>query len=180
MDTLECIQTRRSIRRFTAEPVEEKHLQQILEAVRFAPSWANTQCVEVVVVRELQQKTALEGTLSPGNPARAGFVQAPVVVALCARRGKAGFYRGRATTAHGDWYLFDAGIAAQNLCLAAHALGYGTVHVGSIDHLAAARVLAVPEDLAVIELIPIGRPAETPRIPPRREPAEWIHLERHS
>jgi nitroreductase len=180
MDTLECIRTRRSIRKFTADLVEEKDLQQILEAVRFAPSWANTQCVEVVVVREMQQKMALQDTVSPGNPARAGILQAPVVIALCARRGKAGFFKGRATTAHGDWFMFDAGIAAQNLCLAAHALGYGSVHVGLIDHLAAARLLSLPEELAVIELIPIGRPAESPRMPPRRDLAEWIHIEHHS
>lgn len=158
MDALECIRNRRSIRRFTTDPVDEKDLQQILDAVRFAPSWANTQCVELIVVCEAAQKTALQEVLSPSNPARAGLVQAPAVVVLCARRGKAGFYRGRATTAHGDWYMFDAGIAAQNLCLAACALGYGTVHVGSIDHIAAGRLLSLPEELSVIELIPIGRP----------------------
>ena len=44
--------------------------------------------------------------------------------------------------------MFDAGIAAEHLCLAAHALGLGTVHVGTIlSHKALDEILGLPEDI---------------------------------
>jgi nitroreductase len=179
MDAIECMMTRRSIRKFTSDPVSEKDLNVILEAVRFAPSWANTQCVELILIREEALKHSLRETLSAGNPAREGLLQAPVVIALCAKRNRAGAKKGSFATQYGDWYMFDAGIGAQNLCLAAHALGYGTVHVGLFDHTAAGKILGLPEDVALLELIPLGRPAVHPEAPARRSLAEWVHQNRY-
>ena len=59
MDTLETIKNRRSIRKFKADPVDEKTVETLLDAARLAPSWANTQCWKFVVVREAQTKSAL-------------------------------------------------------------------------------------------------------------------------
>jgi nitroreductase len=59
MDTLEAIKTWRSTRKFQDRPVEEEKLEEILDAVRRAPSWANTQCWKLVVVEDGDMKRKL-------------------------------------------------------------------------------------------------------------------------
>ena len=56
MDLMEAIKGRRSIRKYKPDPVSEETLQKIMEAVRWAPSWANTQCWEVIVVKDPKDK----------------------------------------------------------------------------------------------------------------------------
>ncbi len=56
MDLFEAIKTRRSIRRYKDTPVEDEKLQNVLEAVRMAPSWANMQCWRLVVVKDKTMK----------------------------------------------------------------------------------------------------------------------------
>ena len=68
-ELMSIIQGRRSIRRYQDKLIPEDHLQQILEAIRWSPSWANTQCWEVVVVKDPAMKENLKGTLSSTNPA---------------------------------------------------------------------------------------------------------------
>jgi nitroreductase len=179
MDAMECMLTRRSVRKFTEDPVIRADLEKILEAVRYSPSWENTQCWELVLVRDADQKQRLQEAIPGNNPARKGLLQAPVVIALCARRGRAGGKPEAYMSGYGDWFMFDAGIAAQNLCLAAWALGYGTVNVGWLDHAAGAKVLGLPDDVALLELIPLGRPAKQPKTPRRREIPEFVHQERY-
>jgi nitroreductase len=124
-------------------------------------------------------KQRLQATLPPkGNPALAAVVQAPVVLALCGWLKRSGFYKGEAVTKFGDWFMFDLGIACQSLCLAAHALGLGTVVVGLFDHARAAAELNVPPDCELVALIPLGHPAKSPGAPARREPAEFAHPDR--
>ncbi len=178
-DLMEIIRSRRSVRKYLDEPVSENDLEKILEAVRWAPSWANTQCWEVVIVKDPGVKEALQATLPPkGNPAVKAMVQAPVVLVLCARKGVSGYYKGQVTTKFGDWFMYDLGIATQNICLMAHHLGLGTVIVGLFDHEKARGVLDVPDGYEVVTMIPLGRPAKTGKAPKRREPKEFSHHER--
>ncbi len=177
MEALECILERRSIRRYKSDQVSEEDLNVVLEAFRWAPSWANTQCWELVVVRDTAMKEKLQSLLPPVNPARPALTKAPVVIAICGKTGKSGFYKESACTLYGDWMLFDLGIAAQNLCLAAHSLGLGTVHVGLFDHAQAGKVLGLPDDIKVVELIPLGHPERRPDKTPRRETADFVHRE---
>jgi len=170
MDALECIMTRRTIRKFMDSPVADKDLREIIKAVRMAPSWANTQCVSLVVIKDPEIKKALQGTLPQGNPARNGVVEAPCVIALCAKKGLSGYYNGEPATPFGDWFLFDAGIACQNLALAAHAMGYGIVNVGLMDQEAASSIIKLPEEMVCLELLPLGRPAKIPEKAPERKP----------
>jgi nitroreductase len=147
-----------------------------MEAVRWAPSWANTQCWEVVQVQDPEVKRALQSTLPPkGNPAFKAVVEAPVVLAVCGRSRESGFYKGEATTRHGDWLLFDLGLATQNLCLAAAALGLGTVIVGLFDHDRAAEILRLPGGVELVALVPVGHPAKISAAPKRRETVEFVH-----
>jgi nitroreductase len=173
---LDIVKTRRSIRKYEERDVAAEALSAILESVRWAPSWANTQCWEIVVVRDPAVKEQLQATLPPkGNPARGAVVQAPVVLALCGRLKSSGFYRDQVTTKFGDWFMFDLGIACQTICLTAHALKLGTVVVGLFDHAKAASVLKVPEGCELVAMIPLGYPAKISSAPNRREVAEFIH-----
>jgi nitroreductase len=103
------------------------------------------------------------------------MVQAPVVLVLCAKLKSSGFYKGEVTTKFGEWFMFDLGVACQNLCLAAHALGLGTVVVGLFDHDKAKRVLQVPESHELVVMVPLGFPAKISAAPNRREVGEFRH-----
>ncbi|HDI59815.1 MAG TPA: nitroreductase [Desulfobacteraceae bacterium] len=173
----QVIEQRRSIRKYEDRDVPEELVNRILEAVRWSPSWTNCQCWEVVVVRDAATKEKLQETIAPKNPATKAIVAAPVVLALCGRLGVSGYYDNKPSTKFGDWYLFDLGIATQSLCLAAHALGLGTVIVGLFDHDGAKSVLNVPQGVELVALIPLGYPAKSPSPPKRREIAEFTHRE---
>lgn len=175
---MDLVKTRRSIRKYEDRDVPPATLDTVLEAVRWAPSWANTQCWELVVVRDRSIRQQLQSTLPPkGNPAAGAMVQAPVVLALCGRLKSSGYYKEQASTKFGDWFMFDLGIACQTICLAAHALGLGTVVVGLFDHDKAKAILKVPEGCELVAMIPLGFPAKISSAPHRREIAEFTHQE---
>jgi nitroreductase len=174
-DLMEIIKGRRSIRRYQDKDIPEADLQQILESIQWSPSWANTQCWEVVVVKTKDMKEKLNETLTTTNPARKGLLGAPVVLALCGKLHSSGYYKGEVTTKFGDWFMFDLGIATQSLCLTAHHLGLGTVVVGLFDHDKAKNVLGVGEGYELVVLIPVGYPAKDSPAPKRREISEFTH-----
>lgn len=176
MSALEAvIRNRRSIRKFTDQNVSANLLNQVLEAVKWAPSWKNTQCWEVVVVRNPEIKQALADIVSFKNPATQVVASAPVVLAMCGRRERAGYHEGTATTKFGDWFMFDLGLATQNLCLRAHDLGLGTVIVGAFDHDRANQILKMPAENDCVVLIPLGYPNQTPKVKQRKDVAEFTH-----
>lgn len=179
MDVLEAIKTRRSIRRYKPTPVDDETLAKVLEAARWAPSWANTQCWRFIIVRDDDTKAELAATLSTNNPATNAIKSAPIVIVACAELKRSGYYHGEATTTKGDWHMFDIGIAMQNLMLAAHSLGLGTVHVGNLpDSKKAEAILGVPEGFTVVEITPLGYPDGEARTPPRKELSEFIYNEK--
>jgi nitroreductase len=178
MDTLEAIKTRRSIRRYKTNPVDDNVLTQVMEAARWSPSWANTQCWRFIIVRSDSIKTELAGALSLNNPSTNAIKTAPIVIAICAELKKSGFYRGEASTLKGDWYMFDTALAMENLALAAHALGLGTVHVGNFDAKKVEGILGIPEGFTVVEMTPLGYPDGEARVVPRKELAEIVFNEK--
>ncbi len=176
MDVLEAIKTRRSVRRYRADPIDDKTLEVVLEAARLAPSWANTQCWRFIIVRDAALKSQLAGTLTgmteKPNRAALAITNAPVVIVACAELGKSGYKQGAPATDKGDWFMFDVALAMENLALAAHSLGLGTVHVGLFDARRAAAILNVPDGFCVVEMAPLGYPDEVPRVTLRKEPPE--------
>ena len=172
---MDILKNRRSVRNFEDRQVEDEKLNQVLEAIQWSQSWANTQCWEVVVIKDQNVKTKLQETLVKGNPATKSMVEAPVLLALCAKLKSSGYYKEQVTTKFGDWFMFDLGLATQNACLAAHALGLGSVVVGLFDHDKAKEVLQVPEGYEIVDIIPLGYPAKIPKTPERREISDFTH-----
>lgn len=70
--------------------------------------------------------------------------------------------------------MFDAGLAAQTFCLAAHELGLGTVIMGVFDEAGISRLLALPPERELAALIAVGYPAEAPAAPRRKPVTELI------
>lgn len=178
MEVLEAINTRRSIRKYKSDPVDDKMLETVLEAARQAPSWANTQCWHFVVVRKAETRGKLSNTLDEANPARDAVGSAPLVIVACAEMGKAGRKDGEVVTDKGDWFMFDVALAMQNLVLAAHSLGLGTVYVGRFDAKEVARILTIPQGCCAVAMTPLGYPDETKNPRPRKELDEIVHYDK--
>jgi len=178
MDFFEVVETRRSIRRFMDKPVEEDKLQAILEAVRQAPSWANLQCWRFIVVKDpavkekISEISYVESFFAPkgykANPSKKGLAEAPVIIVACADPSQSGTIWGQ------SYYMTDMGIAAQNLMLAARALGLGTVFVGVFDEEKIHSMLAIPPNIRVVGLFPVGYPLEEKASGPARKPLNEI------
>jgi nitroreductase len=177
-DLMNIIKGRRSIRKYQDKAVPEELLNQVLESVRWAPSWANTQCWEIIVVKDQANRERLQEALVNVNPAKKAMAQAPVVLAICGKLKSSGYYKDQVTTKFGDWLMFDLGIATQTLCLTAHDLGLGTVITGLIDHNKVREILGIPEDYEVVALTPLGYPAKDSTAPKRREVSEFTHYEK--
>ncbi len=180
MEALECIKTRRSIRRFTQEPVTQQQVAQVVSAAAFAPSWKNTQVARYILVtdREKLDKISNECVLDFTYNANT-LSHAPALVALTMVTGRSGFERDGSYSSplEGHWQSFDAGIAAQTFCLAAHALGLGTVIMGIYDPVKVAQVLSVPQGQTVAALIAIGHPAQEPEAPKRKNVEELLSVQ---
>lgn len=178
MDLINIIRERRSVRNFTDQEIPQDLLHLLLDAVRWSPSWANTQCWEVIIVKDKGIKEQLQATISQKNPATKAIVAAPTLLVFCGKKKSAGYYSQVAATKFDDWMLFDLGIAVQTLCLTAHAHGLGTVIVGLFDHDAAGKILQTPEGYETVAIVPIGYPGKIPSAPKRKAVSEFIHNEK--
>lgn len=174
----DLIASRRSVRRFQSREVESDTLDQVFEAARMSPTWGNLQCQELVVVQSADDKDKLAGLLSKKNPATLCIKSAPVVIAVCGRPKRSGYYKDIQVTRYAHWFLYDLGIVSQNICLKAWELGLGSVIVGSFDHDAVEELLDIPADLELVALIPIGYPDHQPSAPKRREITDFVHFDK--
>ncbi len=180
MEVLEAIKTRRSIRQYKTTPVDDKAIELVLEAARWAPSWTNTQCWRFIVVRDSNTKIELANTLSDNNPAIDAMKSVPVVIVASAELAKSGCREGEPRTDKGGyWYMFDVALAMQNLVLAACSLGLGTVYVGSFDAKRVASILEVPQGFCVVSMTPLGYPDREPNPRPRKELSEIIFYDKY-
>ncbi len=154
MDTLEAIHTRRSIRRYTSQSVEDELIQEILAAGMSAPSAGNQQPWQFIVITN---KSVLE-EIPHISPYAAMVREAPVAILICGDLKLERF--------KGFW-VQDCSAATQNMLLAAHALGLGAVWTGIYpmqDRVEGfKKLLRIPEDVIPFALIPIGYPAQQSR-----------------
>lgn len=171
METVKCIETRRSIRKFKTQQVPRETMQEIVAAAAFAPSWKNTQVTRYVVIEkaEIKQRIADEATL--GFEHNNGIIKdAPALVVVTMVHGRSGFERdGSYTTSKEDrWEVFDAGLATQTFCLAAHDKGVGSVILGIFDESKVAEIIGLAEGQKVAALVAVGFADEEPVAPKRK------------
>jgi nitroreductase len=186
MEILEATRNRRSIRKYRHDPVDDRTLETVLEAARWAPSWKNNQCWRFVVVQDSAIKNQLADTLTslaPTNITIEAIKEAPVLIVACAEVGKSGYSSrqpDRPRTDKGEWwYMYDVALAMQNLILTAHSLGLGTVHVGEFDAKEAAHILDVPDGYCIVSMTPLGYPDEQPDARPRKELSEIVFYDKY-
>lgn len=170
MDAITMIKERRSIRKFKNEKVDREIMKEIVSISKWAPSWVNYQVARYTLVdnEETIKQLATEGVN--------GFVYnmdtlktAKGVAVLSFIKGKSGKLDENeyATSKSNVWEVFDAGIACQTFCLAAHAKGVGTCIMGVINDESISKIVDLPEEETVAALIVYGyedgHPAPTPR-----------------
>jgi nitroreductase len=168
VETLDAILTRRSIRRYTPEPVPETVIAEILRAAMSAPSAGNQQPWQFVVIADRR----LRHEIPAFHPYAQMLREAPVAIVVC------GDLR---LESYRDYWIQDCSAATQNLLLAAHAKGLGAVWVGIYpkeDRVARLQqLLGLPAEVIPLAVVPIGHPAE--RIPPAtRYDASRVHRDR--
>lgn len=140
---------RRSIRKFTDEPVTEEQIEGILRAAMAAPSACNQQpwCFYVVTNRELIQQLS---TATPFTRLAAG---APVVIVPC--------YREEVTAP--KFCQIDMSAATENMLLEIDSLGLGATWMGIAPMQQRMKLVAdmigAPEEVKVFALIAVGHPA---------------------
>lgn len=163
MDFQKLVLARYSVRAYRPDPVPDPLLRQVLEAARLAPSACNRQPFRVVVIRTRGREAELLRVYP-----REWFVQAPLVLAVCAVPGEA-WERSR----YDGWSAAetDATIATDHMLLAAADLGLGTCWIAAFDPKAAREVLHLPKDVVPVAFTPLGWPADQPG-PKERKPLE--------
>lgn len=170
MTAKDCILGRRSIRRFKPDAINHDILEEIVETASYAPSWKHTQITRYIAVEGALKDQIAAQACEAWKPNADIINSAPVLMVISIIKNRSGFERdGSYSTPRNDgWQMYDAGVASQTFCLAAHDKGIGSVILGIFDSAKVASILEVPEDRDVIALIPIGYPAEEPVAPKRK------------
>ena len=162
MTVTEAIRKRYSCRAYQDRPVEQKKLSQIFETARLAPSAKNEQDWRFVVVTDKEKKQQVaESTNRPEVFGKAG-----VIIAACSNSD----YVMKCGQAIGP---IDVAIALDHISLLAAELGLGTCWIGSFETEKVRKILEIPQDVAIIELMTLGYPADGQR-ETTREPVEKI------
>lgn len=148
METLEAIFTRRSIRRYTKEPIAKEVIQRLLEAGMSAPSACDFQPWHLIVIDDRKILDEI-----PSFHKHAGMLsEAPLAILVC----------GEPDTSR--YWQQDCAAVSQNILLAAHALGLGAVWLGLYPReqrtQPVQKLLGIPEAVTPLSLIAIGYPAE--------------------
>jgi nitroreductase len=168
MDFSNLIQTRYSVRAYKPDPVGEAELHQVLEAARMAPTAANRQPFQLIVIHTDGREDELRRIYN-----RDWFVRAPLVICACGIPG------GAWTRADNKNYaVVDVAIVMDHLILQAADLGLGTCWVGAFDAGAARDILGIPDGIEPIAFTPLGYPADKPKAKERKPVETLVRYER--
>ncbi len=162
MTLLEVIRKRYSCRAYQERPIEQEKLDSLFEAARLAPSAKNTQDWRFVVVSDKETKHQVAETTNRPEV----FEKAGVIIAACSNSD----YVMTCGQAIGP---IDIAIALEHIALQAAELGLATCWIGSFYPEKVRTILGIPDDIAIIELMTVGYPADSPK-QPSREPIEKI------
>ena len=149
MNVIDAIKKRASVRSYLDKPMEDEELNAVLEAGRLAPSADNRQEWRFVVVKDGEVRRKL-GEAANGQ----SFVgDAAAVIVACAVTD------GHVMSCGQLSYPIDVAIALDHISLAAVEYGLGSCWIGAFNEGKVKEILGIPEEVRVVELMPIGYPA---------------------
>lgn len=164
MDVYEAVMVRKSVRSYLNKPVEKEKLGRILEAGRSAPSARNAQEWRFLVVQDEEKRRRL---IDAANGQQ--FVgEAPIVIVCCGVQERGNMRCGQ------DPLPIDVAIAMDHMTLAAAAEGLGTCWIGSFYPEKVREILGIPEEIVIVELLPLGYPREPAKAAKNRLPLDEI------
>jgi nitroreductase len=170
MDILDLVKKRRHIHHFSPEPVSDENLRKLLEAARWAPSAGNLQPWEIIIITSDEDRNKLVDSLKMKDFMRS----APLILVFCADLDRSSArYAERGSSLYA---IQDTAAAIQNVLLTATGLGLGSGWVGHFDDDATASLFKLPPNVRPMALIMIGKSAENPEPPPRREIEDFTHI----
>ena len=151
MDAVEAILSRRSVRRYTKEPVPEDTITEVLQAAMSAPSAGNEQPWHFVIINDRK----ILDEIPKVHPYSQSVRTASVAIAVCGDLDME-VYKG--------FWVQDCSAAAENILIAVRAKGLGAVWLGihPIEDRVSGmqRLLKLPEHVIPLAVIPIGYPEE--------------------
>ena len=168
MNFHELIKKRYSVRAYKTDPVEDEKLLQVLDAARLAPTAANRQPLQFIVIHTAGREAELKRIYG-----KDWFSQAPVVVCACSLPSQAW-----SRMDNKNYNQVDAAIAMDHLILAAADLGLGTCWIAAFDPTVAREILQLPEGVEPIAFTPLGSPADQPKEKKRKTLSELVRYER--
>jgi len=160
MNLLEVIKNQRSIRKFQKKEITKEIIDELIEALIWAPSAGNLQSRKFYFVFNQEIKEKLVGAAFGQD----SISKAPLVIVACLDENISHHYGERGKNLYG---ICDVAVAVQNLMLLAAEKGLGTCWVGAFDEKEVSKILNLPGNLRPIAIIPVGYPAEKPSPPPR-------------
>ncbi len=170
MEALEAILSRRSIRRFRADDIDDEHIHQMLAAGFAAPSAHNERPWHFIIIRERETLRELVRV----HPYAGMLSHAPLAILVCADLA----LRKDDTV---DYWVQDCAAATENILLAAHGMGLGACWLGMYpreNRVAILKTLLdLPESVIPFCAIAVGKPAET-KPPSQRESSDRLHYEK--
>lgn len=170
MEFSELIRQRYSVRAYKPNPIEDEKIQKVLDAARMAPTAANRQPFQLIVIHSKGCEEELRRMYH-----REWFIQAPIIICAVGLTSQ-GWVRG----ADGKNYTeVDVAIAMDHLILEATNQGLGTCWIAAFNPDAVRQVLGLPEDVEPIALTPLGYAADQPPVTKMRKPlSELVRYER--
>ena len=170
MDVFDAITERRSIRAYKPDPVPEDKLNRILEAARLAPSAKNRQPWKFIVVKD----PIIRQALVPACKGQRFVGEAPVVIVGVAETTD------YVLTCGIPAHIIDIAIAMTQITLQAMEEGLGTCWIGAFYQDEVKKILGIPPDKQVVELMTLGYPAESPAPRSRKSFEEVFVFDRYS
>jgi nitroreductase len=172
-ECIKQIKSRRSIRRFSSEPIHEGDIKDIARIGFSAPSAGNRQPWRIVIVTEQDVKDQLSNAAG----GQTFMARAPVVFVVCGvPEESAERYKERGMTLY---VLQDTAALTLNILHAAHMLGYGACWIGAFNEEAVSKILHIPSNMRPVAMIPVGKiEGNLPEMKPRRNLSEVLVRER--
>lgn len=168
MDFLNLVQNRYSVRAYQPTEIEQVKIDQILEAVRLAPTAANRQPFRLILIHTRGREAELSRIYD-----KDWFIQAPMIICACGLDGESWIRDdGRPTTE------IDVAIVMDHLTLTAASLGLGTCWIGAFNDEEARKILAIPDYATPVLFSPLGYPADHPKVKERRPISDLVKYEK--